>query len=65
MIINKKNYIFSNINSIKAVITNNNKIVEIEKTQIILKITSHNKNKLNKNHCLKLEKIWDKNTSHL
>lgn len=41
------------------------KTVEMENTPIILNTTIPTKNKLKRNHCLKLEKICDKNTSPL
>lgn len=37
----------------------------MENTQMILNTTTPTKNKLNKNHCLRLENICDKNTSPL
>ena len=37
------------------------KTVEMENTPIILNTTIPTKNKLKRNHCLKLEKICDKN----
>ena len=39
--------------------------VKSKSTQKTLKNTTHIKNRDIKNHCLKLDKTWDKNTSHL
>lgn len=58
-------YIFSNISSINTMIISKSNTVEMENTPIILNTTIPTKNKLKRNHCLKLEKICDKNTSPL